>query len=46
LVLGSSPKLGRVTTELPPLTETPGTGGLPAAALPAPPGPGVGEMPA
>ena len=38
-------KLGRVTTLLPPRTSTPGAAGLPLAALPAPPGPGVGEMP-
>src|SRR5271166_3947504 len=35
-----------VTTLLPPATETPGTAGVPRVALPAPPGPGVGEMPA
>ena len=27
---------------LPPLTDTPGTGGVPLMALPAPPGPAVG----
>src|ERR1700692_4307544 len=41
----SDPKLGRVTTVLPPRTSTPGTAGEPVGALPAPPGPGVGEMP-
>src|SRR5579863_238570 len=35
-----------VTMLLPPATDTPGTAGVPAVALPAPPGPGVGEMPA
>jgi hypothetical protein len=46
-VLLSDPKLGRLTTlVLPPLTSTPGTAGDPVGALPAPPGPGVGEIPA
>src|SRR5579863_2452920 len=35
-----------VTMLLPPATETPGTAGDPLVALPAPPGPGVGEIPA
>src|ERR1700728_2716597 len=39
-------KLGRVTTVLPPRTSTPGTVGDPVGAVPAPPGPGVGEIPA
>src|SRR5258708_6860733 len=42
----SDPKLGRLTTlVLPPRTSTPGTTGEPVAALPAPPGPGVVEIP-
>ena len=42
----SDAKLGRLTTPvLPPRTSTPGTAGDPVAALPAPPGPGVGEIP-
>ena len=41
----SDPKLGNVTIVLPPRTSTPGTAGEPVGALPAPPGPGVGEMP-
>lgn len=40
------PKLGRVTTVLPPRTSTPGMVGDPVGAVPAPPGPGVGEIPA
>src|SRR5271163_2260513 len=44
--LPSDPKLGRVTTDvLPPRMSTPGTAGEPVGALPAPPGPGVGEIP-
>src|SRR5580704_862294 len=39
------PKLGKVTTVLPPRTSTPGTEGEPLVAFPAPPGPGVGEIP-
>ena len=40
-------KLGRVTMELvlPPRTSTPGAAGEPVGAEPAPPGPGVGEIP-
>src|SRR5579862_1356346 len=34
-----------VTMPLPPLMSTPRTGGAPEGALPAPPGPAVGEMP-
>src|ERR1700731_3411916 len=41
----SEPKLGRVTIVLPPLTETPGTAGVPLGLLPVPPGPMAGEMP-
>jgi len=43
----SDPKLGRVTIVLPPLTETPGTVGLPPGAFPAPPAPALAlvEMP-
>ncbi len=41
----SDPKLGRVTIVLPPLTETPGTAGVPLGLLPVPPGPMLGEMP-
>jgi hypothetical protein len=45
-VLLSDPKLGRLTTlVLPPRTSTPGTAGDPVGALPAPPGPGVEEIP-
>jgi hypothetical protein len=44
-LLPSEPKLGRVTMVLPPRTSTPGTAGAPVGALPAPPGPGVGEIP-
>ncbi len=45
-LLPSDPKLGRLTTlVLPPRTSTPGTAGEPVGALPAPPGPGVGEIP-
>src|ERR1700678_28433 len=45
-LLLSEPKLGRLTTlVLPPRTSTPGTTGAPVGALPAPPGPGVGEIP-
>src|SRR5271170_1183983 len=40
-------KLGRVTMlVLPPRTSTPGAAGDPVGAVPAPPGPGVGEIPA
>src|SRR5208283_3460536 len=39
-------KLGRLTTVLPPRTSTPGAAGIPVGAVPAPPGPGVGEIPA
>ena len=38
-------KLGRLTTVLPPRTSTPGAAGIPVGAVPAPPGPGVGEIP-
>jgi hypothetical protein len=41
----SDPKLGSVTIVLPPLTETPGTAGVPLGLLPVPPGPTAGEMP-
>src|SRR5580658_10130634 len=40
-------KLGRVTMfVLPPRTSTPGAAEVPVGAVPAPPGPGVGEIPA
>lgn len=39
-------KLGRVTMVLPPRTSTPGAAGDPVGAVPAPPGPGAGEIPA
>src|SRR5712671_6611600 len=45
LLLPSDPKLGNVTMVLPPRMSTPGTAGEPMGTLPAPPGPGVGEMP-
>src|SRR5271169_5664705 len=46
-LLPAEPKLGRVTMllVLPPRTSTPGTAGAPVGAVPAPPGPGVGEIP-
>src|SRR5271165_2585810 len=42
---GAGPKLGRLTTLSPPETETPGTRDAPWLRLPAPPGPGIGELP-
>lgn len=39
-------KLGRLTMALPPRMSTPGAAGDPVGAEPAPPGPGVGEIPA
>src|ERR1700684_2606884 len=39
-------KLGRLTTALPPRMSTPGAADDPVGAEPAPPGPGVGEIPA
>src|SRR5208282_1470580 len=40
------PKLPRLTVEVvPPSTDTPGTAGAPFVPLPAPPGPGFGEIP-
>lgn len=45
LAEGSVPKLGRFTTELPPLMSTPRTAGVPEGTFPAPPGPAPGEMP-
>lgn len=46
LLLAPEPKLGRFTIAvLPPLIETPGTAGVPLVALPAPPGPALGEIP-
>jgi len=45
-LLFPEPKLGRLTTVLPPRTSTPGAAGIPVEAVPAPPGPGVGEIPA
>jgi hypothetical protein len=41
----AGPKLGNVMVVVPPWTETPGRAGAPLVPLPAPPGPGFGEMP-
>jgi len=45
--LPPSAKLGKFTTVvvLPPRTSTPGTAAEPLVTVPAPPGPGVGEIP-
>src|SRR6202795_750693 len=39
------PKLGSVRVVVPPCTETPGIAGVPLLPVPAPPGPGYGEIP-
>jgi hypothetical protein len=44
-VLLPESKLGRLTTALPPRMSTPEAAEEPVGAVPAPPGPGVGEMP-
>ena len=40
-----APKLGKLMVVVPPCTDTPGTAGVPLVPVPAPPGPGYGEIP-